>query len=196
MDKNFSENDIKALKFRDELISLCKKYDCDITGSYRDDGNMSLQIFNKELNWSSYYIMNPHDNYNLREEDEDFNLIHIMDKYIMNEFDREPSEMAGLNNIKVNCGVITDDYEKARLKFQELQSKYGDEEIERFIIGKDYMELRLTNGKRYVWVKPCMRVRGYRFANIIIDRNIEFNILNNAIIPICYACGKDNVEIF
>lgn len=196
MNKEFMENDIKALQFRDELIKLCKKYNCSMSGSNKDDGNIILEVLNRHLDFTNCYTMETYNNYSLNCDTEDYETEYIMDKYIKRQFDRESSEMGGLNNIKIAYGVITDDWGKAHLKFQELRCKYENEEIEVFSISENYMELRLINGKRYVWVRPSLCARGYRFANIIIDRNIGFEALNEVIIPICYACGRDNVEIF
>lgn len=197
MNKEISSDDINVLQFRDELIQLLKKYKCEISGACQGDGHMSLEFYNDKSNLYSYYEMEDvYSNYSLYKENDDYNLECVMDNIINNSFNRDSSKMAGLNNIKVYCGVITNDFGKASLKFQELKNKYTDEEVEIFRISKDYMELRLSNGERYIWIKANTSSKGYRCGKIIIDRNITLEELYEIIMPICYACGKEDVEIF
>lgn len=199
MSKEINKMDLKALQFRDELIRLCKKYNCSIFGISEDDGNgnMYLGVYDKKTGEEIYYIMKDHyNNYSLEIEDDEYKTEPLMDIVILNSFNRESGEMAGLNNIKVQCGVITNDSEKARLKFIELYCKYDRNEVKRFVLSQYEKCLELYNGKIYVWIKPNDRTRGYRCKQIIIDRNLTLKELNEIVIPMCCACGRDDVEIF
>ena len=192
-----NEKNIKVLEFRDELIKLCKKYSCELRSLNRDDGTMNLEIHDRKNNWISQYIMeDEHENYNLYQEDDDYNEIYIMDSIINKEFNKESGEMCGLNNAKISCGILTNDSLKANSKLKELYYKFDKSEIEYFTISKDRKELRLKNGKRYLWIKLSDCSRGYRCVKIIIDRNITLEELYEIVLPICYACGRDDVEIF
>lgn len=197
MNENIKSIDIKALEFRDELINLCNKYRCNVSASNRDDGTMILDIYDKNNNWTSYYEMkDTYQNYALYKENDDYEIDCIMDDIIKNAFNKDSGEMAGLNNIKVSCGILTNDSAKAELKLQELYCKYNKEDVEIFIMSTDRKELRLNNGERFVWIKLNNGSRGYRCGKIIIDRNIRLEELQEIILPICYACGRDDVEIF
>ena len=197
MNKEINPNDINALKFREELIKLCKKYKCELSGSNRDNGNMNLEIYNKDTNWTSQYQMTDiYDKYNLYKEDDEYKQICVMDNIIRDAFNHESGQMAGLNNVKVSCGILTNDAVKAEIKLKELYNNFGETLVDRFILGKDRKDLLLKNGERYIWIKPDLSSRGYRCGRIIIDRNITLEQFQNVILPMCYACGRDDVEIF
>jgi hypothetical protein len=197
MNKKIISNDINAILFRDKLIQLCQEYNCELSGSCMDDGFMDLLLHDKDNNWySNYTLKNVYDNYNLYKEDEDYNEICIMDAIINEAFDRESSEMAGLNNVKVFCGILTSHSEKAENKLKELHDSFNQSDIDRLILSKDCKELRLKNGDRYVWIKLSLASRGYRCGSLIIDRSLTLEQLQQIVLPMCYACGRDGVEIF
>jgi ribosomal protein L31 len=197
MKKDINPNDIKALQFREDLIKLCKKYNCELSGSCKDDGNINLEICDKGNGWTSQYeIKDAYSNYLVYKEDKNYNKVCIMDESINNAFDRESSEMAGLNNVKVSCGILTMDPEKAELKLKELYYNFGGALVERFITSKDRKDLLLKNSERYIWIKPDLSSRGYRCGKIILDRNITLEQLYEIVMPMCYACGRDDVKIF
>ena len=96
----------KALEFREELIKLCKKYNCEMSGNYLDNGDIDLTFYDKNNNKYEQYIMkNYDDNYNLYKENLEnygINSINsIMSKVILGSFNHESGTMTGLNNIKV-----------------------------------------------------------------------------------------------
>lgn len=195
--KEFTSGDIRALEFRDELIKLCQKYKCEISGTCRDSSDMNLEFYDKKNNLTSYYIMKgSYDNYSLYTENDDYELECVMDRIISKEFDRESGKMAGLNNIKVSCGILTNDPAKAELKLQELYCKFDKNEIKRFVINIHEKSLELFSGERYAWIKLNDGSRGYRCGKIIIDRNITLEELRTIIPNMCYACGRNDIEIF
>lgn len=184
------ENDMNVLKFREELIKLCEKYNCELSGeSPQDEGDndMCLCIGDK------YYIMeDSYSNYNILDSDYNF----LMDNIIKDTFNNDSGEMAGLNNIKVYCGILTNDPIKAEIKIKQIANKFTKDEITYFINSKERKELYLNDNKKYTWIKLNSNSRGYRCGKIIIDRNITLTQLDEIVLPICYACGKNDVEIF
>mgnify|MGYP001220132447 CR=1 FL=1 len=191
-----NKNDLKALQFREDLIKLLKKHDCEISGSHKDDGYMSLE-FNFDFgdyimqgNYSNYNIVKVHcDDY--REHWKD-----IMDTYILNCFSDYSRAMAGLNNVKVHTGIFTNNPYKAKSKLQEIYDKTDKNNIDVFVLSKFQKELRLLDGTRYIWIKPIDNSRGYRCANAFIDRELTLEELNNIVFPICVYCSKNTVEVF
>jgi hypothetical protein len=187
----------KALEFREELIKLCNKYKCEISGSNFDNGDIDLLIYDKSNNTYKQYIMQDYDNkYNLYEEDLDnCCMTSVMSKVILESFNRESREMAGLNNVKVYCGIFTNDASKAENKLQEL-IKQNTNNVKRVRLLKDYKDVILNDDKRYIWIKANTNSRGYRCKNAIIDRSVTFEELFEIIQPICIYCGRDNIEVF
>lgn len=102
------------------------------------------------------------------------------------------------SNIKYNfntCGIITNDFEKAKNKFIEIYKSYPENDISFFSIGEESINLELANGFQYFWYRPNSGMRSCRFRAAMIDENItEEELLN--VIPCCYLCNKNNVEIF
>lgn len=191
MDNKINSNDIKALEFREELLKLCKEYGCELSSLYTD---RTIGVYFR--NNINYIIDNFSNRYSMYKENEDYELINVMEEIIKQAFDRDGSEMAGLNNIKVSCGIFTNNYWKAREKLEQIWNTLNEDERERFLVSKDSLEIRLKNDKRYMWIKPNNQSRGYRFAKAIIDKDITLEELWNYILPICYACGRNDVEVF
>lgn len=186
----------RALKFREELIKLCHKYKCEMSGNGLDNGDIDLLIHDKNNNTYKQYIMKDNDNnYNLYEEDHDYNMNCIMSKIIKQSFNGESRKMAGLNNVKVYCGIFTNDSSKAENKLQQLIKQHqGNIKEKRF--SKDYKEIILNDDKRYIWIKANTSSRGYRCRTAIIDKNITLEELFEIICPICFYCGKEDIEVF
>lgn len=186
----------KALKFRDELIKLCNKYKCEMSGNVLDNGDIDLSIYDKNNDIYEQYIMkNSDDKYNLYKEDDDYNINCIMSKVIKQSFNGESREMAGLNNVKVYCGIFTNDSNKAENKLQQL-IKQHQENVKEVRFSKDYKQIILNDDRRYIWIKANMSSRGYRCRTAIIDKNITLEELFEIIQPLCIYCGKDDIEVF
>lgn len=99
MSFDISENNVKALKFRDELIELLKKYKCSLSTTNKDDGKMILEFHDRELNQCQSYTMTDEgENYNLYAENDNSC---IMDKVIKEAFNRDYGGMSDLNNGQV-----------------------------------------------------------------------------------------------
>ena len=158
----------KALKFRDELIKLCNKYKCEMSGNVLDNGDIDLSIYDKNNDIYEQYIMkNSDDKYNLYKEDDDYNINCIMSKVIKQSFNGESREMAGLNNVKVYCGIFTNDSNKAENKLQQL-IKQHQENVKEVRFSKDYKQIILNDDRRYIWIKANMSSRGYRLFRCFI----------------------------
>ena len=184
------EDNMKVLKFREELIKLCEKYNCELSGeSPQDEGDDDLCL---HINNKYYTMQDSESNYNILNSDYNF----LIDEVIKEVFNRNSEEMAGLNNVKVYCGILTNDSIKAEMKIKQLANKFTKDKIRYFVNSKERKELCLNNGKRYVWIRLNLASRGYRCGKIIVDRNITLTQLKEIILPICYACGKNDVEIF
>ncbi|QPW62101.1 hypothetical protein [Clostridium botulinum] len=194
MSFDISENNIKALKFRDELIELLKKYKCSLSTTGKDDGNMVVEFYDKKLNQYNNYIMTDDgENYNLYVENDSSC---IMDMIIKDAFDRDCGEMCGLNNIQVTYGIITNNANKAEAKLKEIYNSLDEKDIKTFRLSSHEKLLELNNGKSYFWIAPHMDRRGYRCRKVIIDRNIIVKELYNNILPMCRTQGLEYVEIF
>ena len=192
MNNQINSSHIKALQFREKLLKLCKEYECEISGSCGDNGDINVWF----RNGGDYIMTDFYDRHSIYKENEDYELINVMEEIIKQAFDRDSSEMAGLNNIKVSCGIFTNNYWKAREKLEQIWNTLNEDERERFLVRKDSLEIRLKNGKRYMWIKPNNQSRGYRFSKAIIDKDVTLEELHNYILPICHACGRNDVEVF
>ncbi|WP_039230536.1 hypothetical protein [Clostridium haemolyticum] len=196
MSFDISENNVKALKFRDELIELLKKYKCSLSTTGKDDRNMVLEFHDRELNQCQSYTMT--------DEGEHYNLYVknssdcIMDTLIKDAFDKDCGEMSGLNSIYVTYGIVTNDGNKAKAKLIEIYNKFNPlGEVKFFALTRNDKYIQLKNGESYRWIKPNTTTsRGYRCRKIIIDRNITMEELYSNILPICRTKGLEDVEIF
>lgn len=181
--------DIEILKFKDELESLCKKYNCNISGRIGDDGSMNLSFPNQD------YIMDCFGN-TVYYFDDNENLKYPIDEVIRGLFRGEGSKLSGLNNIKVHCGIFTNDSLKAEAKLRKIMSELNEGELDRFVLSSNQKELILKNGERYIWIKPIDSSRGYRCKKAIIDRKIAYEDLISYVRFVCMYCGKGDIEIF
>ena len=167
-----------------------------MSGNVLDNGDIDLSIYDKNNDIYEQYIMkNSDDKYNLYKEDDDYNINCIMSKVIKQSFNGESREMAGLNNVKVYCGIFTNDSNKAENKLQQL-IKQHQENVKEVRFSKDYKQIILNDDRRYIWIKANMSSRGYRCRTAIIDKNITLEELFEIIQPLCIYCGKDDIEVF
>lgn len=184
--------DVKALEFREELIKLCNKYNCKVGGNYNDcNDDYTIEFSDYDYNVKSEGVSIYKTDINDKRE-------YLIDKYILNMFRDEPTEMQGLNNVKVNCIVFSNDSEKANKKMEYILSEHilSDEVHEVRRIKESIKEIRLKNGERYIWVKPNEYSKGYRCNHAFIDRSLSLETIETHIMPTAFYCGKDTVEMF
>lgn len=193
---SINKNDLNAINFREELIKLLKKYDCEISGTHIDDGgNMNLSFNSGGLN--DYIVQGDSNKYNIIKVTLEEKWENVMDNYIVNCFSDNSNKMSGLNNIKVRTGIFTNNELKAESKIMEIYNNTPKNMVHQLVNSRDIKELRLVNGSSYIWIKPSHNSRGYKCANAIIDRRVTLEELHNYILPICvYYCGKNNVSVF
>lgn len=133
---------------------------------------------------------------NCKPSEKDDKYENIIDNYIINCFSEHSGVMSGLNNVKVNTGIFTNDADSAEFKIMEIYNSTPKNMVHQLKNSRDIKELRLVNGSRYIWIKPSNNSKGYRCSNAIIDRRVTLEELHNHILPICVYCGKDNVNVF
>lgn len=112
-------------------------------------------------------------------------------------FRDEPRPLAGLNNIKLNCIVFSNNRIKAYDKMNSILENIDKDNLLRVIKVKDIIrEIQLKDGTRYIWLNTNRYATAYRCKKVIIDRDLSRDlILDYVLLSACY-CGKDDVEIF
>ena len=113
---------------------------------------------------------------------------------ILSYFDEKPSDWAGLNNSKIEYGIITNDDEKASIELEKIAVQIGIDNIKAYTNVEKVKNIRTKDDKTYFWIKPNMSARGYRFKNIYLDLNITNEEFYEIVLPICYAVSKKNVK--
>ncbi|MBY6838688.1 hypothetical protein [Clostridium botulinum] len=188
---SINNEDIKVLRFKDELMSLLHKYKYDIVGSNLDNGDITI-----ETESSKNYILK--DNKDIIKEvfvenkEHCYEYKNVMEEYILTYFKGDEQKKFCFGNFgRYHTGIITKDVEKAKNIINTIVEKVSQERIK--IHRKDY--LKFHNGDEYIWIKPCDNARGYRFNNAYIDKNIGFKVFHEIIYPICLYCGEDNINI-
>lgn len=187
-----NKTDIEVLQFRDELIKLCNKYKCAVVGSYSDwNDDFCIEFENKTYNVKA-------DGYSVFIENRYEDRTYIIDEYIKNMYSDEIQQMQGLNNIKVNCIVFSNDSNKANDKMEEILNDLILLNVKYNVIKTKggIKEITLEDGTRYIWVTPNENARSYRCNHAFIDRNLSLETIENYVIPISFYCSKDTVEMF
>lgn len=181
--------DIKVLSFRKELKDLLNKYNYDISGTVFDDGSMNIE---DKSSGSSYVIEDEYNNYEILKSNTEGKYDNLMEQYILNCF---TNDELNFDNSKARIGIITSNEEKADKIFEEIfNSNKGN--IKRYIDSKNQKEILFEdNITHYVWVRPSNSARGCRFKGAYIDKDINIEIFENVIIPICAFCKKDNIKV-
>lgn len=182
--------DLDILLFGEELVNLCKKYKCRISGTYSDeDDDICIRLKDK-----CYYMES--ESLSIYDTCTGYDKTYIIDKYVLGLFNEEPTEMHGLNNVKVNCIIFSNDKLKATEKMNDILDRVGDCVDKVIKIKGETHSITLKDGTRYIWVKPNDNARGYRCNSTFIDRNLPLDTIKTHIMPIAYYCGKDTVEMF
>lgn len=99
---------------------------------------------------------------------------------------------------KIRVGIFTDDYNKAKHIFDIIELAYkGDI---KFYKNNQYTpRLNLITLKEeidFVWLKPHESSRGYRCSRAYIDNNIDADLLQNIVMPICNYCNENDIVYF
>lgn len=118
-----------------------------------------------------------------------------VEEYVNRYYEDCGSPLSGLNNVKVDTIIFTNDVEKADKKLNEIYNNHKSE-VARFIKGSWTSEIWLNDGSRYIWLRPLPGSKGYRCRKAIIDRNINFDDFLNYIDGVCLYCGKKDVSFF
>lgn len=189
---NLNTKNLVALNFREDLIKLLEKYDCEISGTRIDDECINLEI---NFCFGSYIMQGSYNNYNITKKSGS-KYENIIDNYILKHFPEHSSTMRGLNNIKIHTGIFTNNKSKAENKIKEIYSKFNKNNIYNLLNSKHHKELQLIDGSRYVWIKPNSSSRRYRCASAFIDRELTLEELQYNVFPMCVYCGRDTVEVF
>lgn len=184
-----NDSDLKVLNFRKELKDLLRKYNYDISGTVFDDGSMNIE----DKSTDSYYIIqDEYNDYEIRKSNDEGKYESLMEDYILSSF---TNDELSFDNSKMRIGVITKSEEKADKIFKEIFNS-NKENVKRYIDSKNQKEILFNdNITCYVWVKPYESARGYKLKSAYIDKNIDIEIFENVIIPICAYCKKDDIKV-
>lgn len=137
--------DFNFLKFRTDLIELLDKYQYELSGTCFDDGSMNICDTRSGKN---YVISDSFSYYQMQDKD-------IMEEYILHFF--EENKEKRLNNSKI--GVFTNDRHKALNFFNSLKNDKQNK-VSKYVNSKEWQELELADGTRYVWIMPNDGSRG------------------------------------
>ncbi len=55
--------------------------------------------------------------------------------------------------------------------------------------------MTLKDGTHYIWITPTDYNRGYKLGKAYIDKDIDTEILNNIVLPMCSYCTRDNITV-
>lgn len=120
-----------------------------------------------------------------------------IDADIKSMFRDEPHPLAGLNNVKVNYIVFSNNRIKASNKMNSILESIDKDNLLRVIKIKDIIrEIQLKDGARYIWLNTNRYATAYRCRKVIIDRDLSRDELDIFVLPSAWYCGKDDVEIF
>lgn len=177
-----TDNDIKALKFRDELIELLNKYNYELSGDCFDDGDIEICSLNEG---GGQYIIENNGYYSLYDYNKNKN---IMEIYLLKKIESINNSLNRINtdNNFIRCGIVTSNERKANNLLNVIIDNNEDKGIKLLNkrIREDYFEAIFSDNSRYVWVKPSENVgRGQRFNKLYIDSRIRYDFLEEIIMP-------------
>lgn len=105
-------------------------------------------------------------------------------KHYVEYFNSQEGREHPCSNQTVVCGIITKDKDKALSIMEEKGAV-----IKRMC--NDYIEWELNN-ERWLWRNWNMNHRGYRFYKILVDKDIDDELFEFAIIKSClYCCSME-----
>lgn len=117
----------------------------------------------------------------------------MKDEDIINLFNKEDNTY---NFNKTTYGIFTNDTRKANMKIKELYYKFGGNQIKALISTEKYKVLILKDGTRFRWINFNEDTRSIRCGKAIIDRNIDLKELQTKVLPMCYSCDRNDIELF
>ena len=115
-----------------------------------------------------------------------------MEELIKNYFKgQKQKEFCIGNHGNYKCGIITNDKVTALNILNKIQNDNKDNVIS-FYVDDINAVLRLKNGDNYLWIKPILSSKAYRFHEMYIDKNISYEFFEY-VLPIVgfYCSGKD-----
>ena len=192
-----NKEDIKVLRFKDDLVKLLNKYDYDITGTSLDNGDICIENGKGE----NYIMQDTKDIMKevfVEDKQYDYEYKNVMEEYILESFkNSKPRDMCIGNFIGVGTGIVTSDKYKAEKILDDIAEKETNNVV-RYIKSKNELKLILNNKASYTdytWINPEVKARGYRLQNAWIDKNIGLELFDEVIKPTCNYCGKDNIKV-
>lgn len=187
-----NNEDIKVLKFKDELVNLLNKYNYDIEGNNIDNGSIIIDTHDNfyELTSDKNILKETYNENSGCHEDKN-----IMQELIKCHFKGNIEKIFCIGNHgNHKCGIITNDEEKALKILNKIKNDNKDI-VESFYSSPINIELKLKNGDDYLWVNPTMYARGYRFHELYIDKNITYEFFEYVLPIIGQYCAEENIHI-
>lgn len=184
------QSNIKVLEFRKELKKLLKKYNYLLYGStFIDEEGINILDEGVEETFS----MKPYySDYELYKVDENNEAVNLRKEYILSKFSIE--QHSDIGNLNKRVGIITNNESKADIVLNYIHLKDRDNVV-KYRVGKDYSKLTLKDGTHYIWITPTDYNRGYKLGKAYIDKDIDTEILNNIVLPMCSYCTRDNITV-
>jgi hypothetical protein len=107
-------------------------------------------------------------------------------KYWAEYYNKQEGRKCPCSNQTVICGIITDDRNKA-LNF--MKNKEFIRKQER----PDQIIWTLPNGEMWKWRNWNETIRGYRFYKVAVDENVNDELFEFLILPLCssYCCSME-----
>jgi hypothetical protein len=107
-------------------------------------------------------------------------------KYWAEYYNKQEGRKYPCSNQTVICGIITDDRDKA-LNFMKDKEFIRKHEL------LDQIVWVLPNGEIWKWRNWNETIRGYRFYKVAVDENVNDELFEFLILPLCslYCCSME-----
>jgi len=94
---------------------------------------------------------------------------------------------------KTRCGIFSDSYEAAERILDKIFSEISYR-VKFYKKNKIELNLRLKDGKDYVWIRPMNNSRSFKCSKAYVDLAIPENDILNIV---CMFCDENtNIELF
>lgn len=190
-----SDEELKAIDFRNEFQKLLDKYKYELSMSSIADESVAF-LWDKEHN-REFKLDDSDTNYQIYIDIPDVydnpHYENLTAKYILRLFDKEKTQK---NDNKTRC-IFTDNPRKAENIFNNIIKENDDKVIRQTVQNKylDGAELQLSDGTRYILILSKNNIKGSRCSYAYIDSQLPIEYINYVIIPMCESCSKYDVEI-